>query len=297
MNAKPKIIIVLGPTAVGKSDIAVSLAKKFNGEIISADSRQVFKGMDIGTGKITKKEMLGVKHYLLDIIDPMTKFNVAKYKKLADKIILEIISKGKLPIICGGTGFYIQAVVNNVIFPDVKPNEKLRNQLGKYTTEKLLKTLEKLDEKRFKTIDQKNRVRIIRAIEIAKSLGSVPKIVSDSKYNVLQIGITAPDEVLRDRIYKRLIKRMNGGMVNEIKRLHKNGMSWKRMEQLGLEYRYLSRFLTGKYSKAEMLEKLNSEIWQFARRQKSWFRRDNRIKWYKLEEQKKIEREIKNFIK
>jgi tRNA dimethylallyltransferase len=297
MNAKPKILVILGPTAVGKSDIAVSLAKKFNGEIISADSRQVFKGMDIGTGKITKKEMLGIKHYLLDIIDPMTKFNVAKYKKLADKIILEIISRGKLPIICGGTGFYIQAVVDNVIFPDVKPDEKLRAQLEKYTTEKLLKTLGKLDEKRFKTIDQNNRVRIIRAIEIAKSLGSVPKIVSDSKYNVLQIGITAPNEVLRDRIYKRLIRRMNGGMVNEIKKLHKNGMSWKRMEQLGLEYRYLSRFLTGKYSKAEMLEKLNSEIWQFARRQKSWFRRDNRIKWYKLEEQKKIEREIKKFAK
>ncbi|MFZ2038660.1 MAG: tRNA (adenosine(37)-N6)-dimethylallyltransferase MiaA [Minisyncoccia bacterium] len=297
MNAKPKILVILGPTAVGKSDMAVSLAKKFNGEIISADSRQVFKGMDIGTGKITEKEMLGVKHYLLDIIDPMTKFNVAKYKKLVDKIILEIIGKGKLPIICGGTGFYIQAVVDNVIFPDVKPNEKLRALLEKYTTEKLLKTLEKLDEKRFKTIDQNNRVRIIRAIEIAKSLGSVPKIVSDSKYNVLQIGITAPDEVLRDRIYKRLIRRMNGGMVNEIKKLHKNGMSWKRMEQLGLEYRYLSRFLTGKYSKAEMLEKLNSEIWQFARRQKSWFRRDNRIRWYKLEEQKKIEKEIKKFAK
>ena len=296
MTPKPKILVILGPTAVGKSDLAVELAKKFNGEVISADSRQVFKGMNIGTGKITKKEMCGVKHYLLNVVKPMTKYNVAKYKVQAEKAIEEILAKKKLPIICGGTGFYIQAVIDGVVFPDVKPDEKLRAQLEKWTTEKLLKTLEKLDKKRFESIDQNNRVRIIRAIEIAKSLGSVPEMSSQSHYNALQIGITAPDEILRERIYKRLIKRLKGGMINEIKKLHTQGMSWKRMDQLGLEYRYLSRFLNNKLTKSEMIEKLNSEIWQFARRQKSWFRRDMRIKWFRLEEKRKIEREIRNFI-
>jgi tRNA dimethylallyltransferase len=294
--SKPKILVILGPTATGKSDLAVALAKQFNGEIISADSRQIYKGMDIGTGKITKKEMLGVKHYLLDVVSPMTEFNVVKYKKLADKAIQEILSKGKLPIICGGTGFYIQTVINDQVFPDVKPDQKLRAELEKKTTDKLLAILEKLDKNTFDRIDKNNRVRLIRAIEIAKTLGAVPTIKTTSSYNVLQIGLTVTDELLRERIYNRLIKRLDAGMLNEIKKLHKNGLTWAKMERFGLEYRYLSRFLTGKLSKEKMIGELNNAIWQYARRQKSWFRRDKKIRWFQLKEVKKIEKEIKRFL-
>lgn len=298
MTAKPKIIVVLGPTAVGKSDLAVQIAKFCNGEIISADSRQVFKGMDIGSGKITKKEMLGVKHYMLDIVSPNNKYNVAKYQKEAHKIISDILGRGKTPIICGGTGFYIQAIVDNYTFPEVKPDPKLRKVLEKKTLKQLLSQLQKLDKKTFARIDQNNKVKVVRAIEIAKKLGSVPPIEKNELYNSLQIGITAPDEVLKDRIYLRLIKRMKSNkMIKEVQRLHNEGVSWKRLESFGLEYRYLARLLTGKLTKEEMVKELNSEIWHFAKRQKAWFKRDNRIKWYSPKDLNKIKKEVTRFLK
>jgi tRNA dimethylallyltransferase len=165
----PKILVILGQTAVGKSNLAVRLAKKFNGEIISADSRQVYKGLDIGTGKITKKEMGDVPHFLLDVVSPKRKFSVSQYKKLADKAIKHILGKHKTPIIVGGTGFYIQAIVDNLVLPEVKPDLKLRKKLEKKSTEELVKILKKLDSERAREIDTKNPRRLIRAIEIARA--------------------------------------------------------------------------------------------------------------------------------
>src|ERR1035437_3846008 len=165
-----KILVVLGQTATGKSDVAVRLAKKFNGEIISADSRQIYKGLDIATGKVTKKEMQGVPHHILDIISPKKVFSVAEWQKKTKKIITEIHSRGKSPIICGGTGFYIQSIVENVCLPEVSPNKKLRKKLKNKTAEELVKILGKLDPKILKTIDTKNPVRLLRAIEIATDL-------------------------------------------------------------------------------------------------------------------------------
>ncbi len=292
----PKIIVVLGPTATGKSDLAVEIAQKLNGEIISADSRQVFKGMDLGTGKITKKEMLGVRHYMLDVVSPKTLYNVAKYQKEVHKIIADILSRGKLPIVCGGTGFYIQAIVDNIVFPEVKSNQKLRAKLEKYSTEKLLLKLQKLDKSSFERIDKNNRVRIIRAIEIAKSLGVVPPIQKEIKYKALQIGLDATDEVLKDRIYKRLIKRLNNGMLKEVAKLHQQGVTWKRLENFGLEYRFLAQFLQKKITREQMIEELYMAIWHFAKRQRTWFRRDKKIKWFKLEEKEKINNEINIFL-
>ena len=166
---KQKIIVILGPTASGKSGLAVKLAKKIDGEIISADSRQVYKGMDIGTGKIIKKEMFGIPHYLLDIKNPKKQFTVMEFKKLAEKKIAEILKKKKIPIICGGTGFYINSVVDDIDFPEIKPDKKLRKELEKKPTEELFKILKKLNPTRAKNIDSKNKRRLIRAIEIART--------------------------------------------------------------------------------------------------------------------------------
>jgi len=279
MESKPKIIVILGQTSTGKSDFAVEIAKKVDGEIISADSRQVYKGMDLGTGKITKKEMRGIPHHLLYVVNPKKVFSVSDFQKEAYKKIKEIIARGKVPIICGGTGFYIDSVINGTVLPEVPPNKKLRDTLEKKSAEQLFKMLSKLDPSRAKNIDQKNKVRLIRAIEIAKVLGSVPKVKTETKYDTLKIGLALPDKILKERIYTRLLARMKKGMMREIKKLHGEGVSWKRMEALGLEYRYGALYLQGKLTKAEMLEKLNTEIWHFAKRQKTWFKRDKEIVW------------------
>jgi tRNA dimethylallyltransferase len=279
---KPKILVILGPTATGKSDLAVTLAKKFNGEVVSADSRQVYRRMDLGTGKITKKEMRGVPHYMLSIVSPRSVYNVSKYKVQAQKIIVDILRRGKLPIICGGTGFYIDALVNGTVLPDVPPNPPLREKLEKKTVEQLMAILKKLDSKICLTIDSKNKRRIIRAIEIATELGEVPPVKAEPPYDAIKIGLTAADKILKERIAIRLKRRMQMGMAKEVETLHKLGLSWGRMESLGLEYRYLARYLTGQITLKQMVTELNTKIWQYARRQKTWFKRDKNIHWYQI---------------
>jgi len=272
--------VILGPTASGKSALAVKMAKKINGEIISADSRQVYKGLDIGSGKITKKEMGGVPHYCLNIISPKKIFTVVDFKKRADKAIEEIFAKNKTPIIVGGTGLYIQAIVDNIVLPEVKPDWKLRKELEKKTTEEMFKMLKKLDPERAKNIDAKNPRRLIRAIEIAKALGKVPNLaVKPPSWGSLQIGLKLPDEILKKNIEKRIKKMLKSGLVAETKKLRKSGLSWKRIYELGFEYRYPALFLRGEISKDEMLAKMLIENWQYAKRQMTWFKRDKRIKW------------------
>lgn len=312
MRNMNKIIVVLGQTSTGKSDFAVEIAKQVNGEIISADSRQVYKGMDIGTGKITKKEMKGVPHYLLDICSPSKPastqggiFTVNKFQKLANKKIEEIIKKCKVPIICGGTGFYIDAVVNRNIFPDVPPNKKLRDELYQLDAIALGRYLEKLDPERFKSIDKNNKVRLVRAIEIAKALGKVPKLsarqgLAEKKFEVLKIGLTLPPEILKERIKTRLLSRIKKGMIKEVEKLHESGTSWKRLNAFGLEYRYVALFLQKKLNKNQMIEKLYTDIWHFAKRQKTWFKRDPNTLWIdprKNTEKTKAIKEIKRFLK
>ncbi len=296
---KPKIIVVLGPTATGKSDLAVNIAKKlgrtkmggYNGEIISADSRQVFKGMDLGSGKITKKEMLGIPHHLLNIVKPSTFFSMAKYKELADKKIKEIISKGKIPIICGGTGYYIDSVVKNIVLPEVKLNLKYRKELEKKSTEKLFELLKKLSPERAKTIDKNNKVRLMRALEIAKELGSVPVVIEKpSEYDFIFIGLDTKDQILKDRIALRLIKRIKIGMIKEIQRIHDEGTTWKRLESFGLEYKNTALFLQNKITKEEMIDNLNREIWQFVKRQRTWFKRNKQIIWLDPTDKKVLEK-------
>jgi tRNA dimethylallyltransferase len=293
---KHKIVVILGPTASGKSELAVKLALAFNGEIISADSRQVYKGLDIGAGKITKKEMRGIPHHMLDIASPKTRFTVSRFQILAQKMIEDTASRGKLPIICGGTGFYIQSIVDGIVLPDVKPNPTLRKELSKKSLEEQAFMLKKIDPERAKNIDLKNPVRVLRALEIASALGSVPPLIKTERYDTLQIGIKAQPEELEAKISIRLKKRLKAGMVSEVKKLHATGLSWKRIDELGLEYRYVGRYLQGIMTKAELVALLETEIKQYARRQMTWFRKDARIKWLALEEEKRMESLIKRFL-
>ncbi len=293
----PKIIAVVGPTATGKSDLAVYLAKHFNGEVISADSRQVYRGLNIGSGKITKTEMQGVRHHLLDVADPKRFFSVDRYKELGTKAVTDILSRGKVPIICGGTGFYIDSLINNTDFPKVPPNKKLRTALSKKSTASLFSMLKKLDTKRAATIDAQNPVRLIRAIEIAKVLGHVPlQNTQRASYNVLHIGLTLPTETLKEKITTRLLERFNKGMLREAKRLHTQGLSFRRMEALGLEYRYEARYLQGNISKERMIDELERAIYHYAKRQITWFKRNKKIQWFEPRDRIRVEKIVKTFL-
>jgi len=282
LKQKSKIIVILGPTASGKTDLSIEIAKKFNGEVISADSRQVYRGMDIGTGKITKQEMQGIKHYLLDVASPKRKFTIAQFQKKAHKAIKAILKKNKLPIVCGGSAFYIQSIVDNIMIPKVKPDWKLRKQLQKQTAEELFKKLKALDPKRARNIDKHNKRRLIRAIEINKKTKQpIPKLKQQYPYNTLIIGIKKDKQGLKKNIQERLKKRLKQGMIEEVKKLHKSGVSYKRLEELGLEYKNISLYLQNKISKQDMIQNLQREIEQFSKRQMTWFKKDKRITWIK----------------
>ena len=280
LDKKPRIIVILGPTASGKSDLAVKLARKFNGEVVSADSRQVYKGLNIGTGKITKKEMQGVKHHLLDVANPRKQFTVSDFVNVTNETIVQIVTKNKLPIVCGGTGFYIDALLGDKHIPEVPPNPNLRKQLEKKSAPQLFKILQKLDPLRAQNIDAKNQRRLVRAIEICKAVGKVPSIKAQVKsYDVLKIGIKVEEKELKKRINKRIEKWFRQGLLKEVETLHKKGLSWKRMSEIGLEYRLVSLFLQNKISKPELIYRMQSETWQYAKRQMTWFKRDARIAW------------------
>lgn len=277
---KPKVIVVAGPTASGKSDIAVELAKQFDGEVISADSRQVYTGLDIGSGKITEEEMQSVPHHLLDVASPQDVFTVADFKQLGKAAIEEILSQNKVPIIAGGTGFYIDTLVYDMDIPEVPENTELRAELNAKTTKELFAQLETQDPERAETIDPENKVRLIRALEIVNVLGKVPPTEKHSPYDILWIGLDWPKDVLDERIYKRLIDRIKNGMIEEVQNLHKDGLPYERMETLGLEYRYVARFLQNEISKEELISELTTKIRQYAKRQRTWFKRNEEIQWF-----------------
>ena len=294
-----RLITIVGPTASGKSELAIRLAKKFNGEIISADSRQVYKNMDIGTGKITKEEMKGIPHHLLNITSPKTKFTVVQYRKLALKAIKNIQEKGKLPILCGGTGFYIQAVVDGMVIPEVPPDWKLRKRLEKKSVKELYRILKKFDPKRAKTIEEKNPRRLIRAIEIVKKIGRVPALKKEPlPYPVLIIGIKKEKKELENLIRKRFSRWLKRGFLKEVLKLKNppagGGLSWQRIEEFGIHYRIAAQYLQDKITDKEMIKSSIIELQNYAKRQMTWFKRDKRIKWIK--NQKKAEKLIKEFL-
>ncbi len=299
-TTRPKMLVVLGQTATGKSSLAVILAQKYNGEIISADSRQVYRGLNLGTGKITKKEMRGVRHYLVDVANPTQQFSVTDYQNLTKRAIQQILKNKKLPILCGGTGFYIDAIVDDKRFPEVPPNKKLRTKLATKTPSELFALLKKLDPKRAQTIDSKNPVRLIRAIEIASALGRVPSLRTHrNKFSILKIGLTLPDKTLQKKIRARLVERLHKGMLLETRRVHLRGLTFRRMDELGLEYRFLANLLQKKLPRDEFVEKLTQAIWHYAKRQKTWFKRDPKIQWFDSSRKNlvlKIEPRVRKFL-
>lgn len=288
---KQKVLVIVGPTASGKSALAVELARRFNGEIISADSRQVYRGLDIGTGKITKREMKGVPHHLLDVASPRKTFTAHDFIEKGHSTIASILQKGKLPIVVGGTGFYIDALVGQITLPNVPADKTLRARLEKKSAAQLFAMLKKRDPRRAKTIEPHNKRRLIRALEIIATLGRVPLNRKASnihrgtvQFDALWIGVTLQSKVMEKRISARLLARMKRGMVAEARRLHNppagGGLSYKRMEELGLEYRSLARFLQGNISRAEMTEELTRDIRRYAKRQLAYWKRNKDIKWF-----------------
>lgn len=297
--SKPKLIVVCGQTATGKSDLAVILARTVlasRAEIVSADSRQVFCGLDIGSGKITRGEMQGVPHHLLDVVNPCEEFNVRKFKELGDKTIFGILGRSKTPILVGGTGYYIESIVDDLIPPEVSPNVELRKKLEALDAEKLFEYLKNIDPVYSEKVDRNNPRRLIRAIEIAKAFGSVPPLAKNERFDVLMIGLELPDDELREKINKRLVQRIEAGMIEEVEKLHTDGASWKWLEALGLEYRYVAEFLQNKMTKDEMIEILKTKIWHYAKRQKTWFKRDKRIKWFHPSQVDEIKKEVSHFL-
>ena len=343
---KPKIIVVLGPTATGKSVLAVRLAKKFsskggsafggNGEVISADSRQVYRGVDLGSDKVPRdnskfksqsaklqfkiknwngKEYLyeGIRHHLIDVANPKRKFTVTQYKKLAEKAIKDILKRGnppkfrgtkfnraRIPILCGGTGLYIDALINDWKLPEVKPNLKLRRELDKKSTEELFLQLKKLDPKRAGNIDPRNKRRLVRALEIVTqtSKSSYSNVLENNrilKYDVLKIGLRVAPEELKKRIKKRTLKRLREGVAKEMESLKRSGVSQKRLNDISLYYRWLQPYLKGEMNQAEALEIISTKIGQYAKRQMTWFKRDKNIHW--ITKNSEMEKLVRNFLK
>lgn len=280
------VIVLVGPTASGKSALAVELARRFDGEVISADSRQVYRGLDIGSGKITRREMKGVPHHLLDVADPKRTYTTHDFAKKANVAIDTILGRGKVPIICGGTGFYIDTLLGRIGVPDVPANHKLRARLAKKTPAQLFSLLQKRSPARAAHMDtpseRNNKIRLIRALEIAAAKRpKIPRpLTADSRLRTpLWIGITLPMAELEKKIRTRLASRMKAGMLAEARRLHADGLSWKRMESLGLEYRFLALLLQKKITRAQFDEQLFIEIRHYAKRQITYWKRNSDIRW------------------
>lgn len=298
IKKKYNCIAIVGPTASGKSELAVFLAKKLGGEIVSADSRQVYRYLTVGTNKVPGawkgKAFLykGIPHYCIDFIDPQRKFTVVEYRTCAHAAIKDIMSRGKIPILAGGTGFYIEAVIDNIAIPEVEPHWQLRRKLERKAPAELFRMLEKLDPRRAGTIDPKNPRRLIRAIEIITVTGKPVPPRSDHlklhqitrprnlvKNRVIMIGIRRSRLELKRRITKQVREMLKQGLVAEVKKLQKIRLPKKRIRELGFEYSYPLLYLENKISKKELRQTLIKENWRYAKRQITWWNKDKRITW------------------
>lgn len=297
---KPPLIVVLGPTASGKSGLAIALARRFDGEIVSADSRQVYRGLDIGTAKVTAEERAFVPHHLLDVADVEEVYSVSQFQQQAIEAIDGILARSHLPFLAGGSPHYIQAVVDHLTIPPVPPQSALRAQLEARPLGDLLAQLEQLDPQAAASIDRNNARRVVRALEVCLVTGqpfSAQRRVREPLYRSLLLGISWPREVLYARIDARVDERMRQGMVQEVRDLLAQGISHERLEALGLEYRYISRWLRGELaSEAEMVQRLKYAIHDFTRRQLSWFRKDQRIIWVEGNDVEQAEAIVSEFL-
>ncbi len=297
-----KILVVLGATSTGKTEVALQLARKFDGELVSCDSRQVYRGLDIGTGKD------GANAWMYDVADPKKQYSVFDYVKDANNIIEDILNRGKLPIIVGGTGLYLKALLEGMPNLGIPVDEKLRKQLSNLTLKQLQLRLQKSDPVRWSGMnssDSQNPRRLIRVIEIAtlslrgvkrrgnlKRIGKIATLITPrvlptlwwrARNDILKIGLTAPRQILYQRIDGRVISRINQGMIDEARRLHEKGLSFERMRRLGLEYGVLADYLDNKIkSEEELIKILQGKINGYARRQIAWFKKENNVIWFDI---------------
>lgn len=295
-----KLLVIGGPTATGKTKLAIHLAKKFNGEIVSADSRQVYQGLDIGTGKEWGK---GVRIWGYDLVDPKDDYSVSRYVKFATQAIKDISSRGKLPILVGGTGFYIKALIDGVETIDVPPNKFLREGLKDKNIKDLFEDLSRIDSLKAGALnisDKKNPRRLIRAIEIAQWRNENPIAQSHKKlvFKTLLIGLYSDHSILKRNIQNRVDKQIKDGLLSEIRKLLRNGVSWKHQSMTSLGYEEWKEFFAGLKSKEDVIEKIKRNQTRYTSDQLTWFKKDPRIIWINISQpgsQKRVEKLVKKW--
>ena len=301
---KDKILVLAGPTAVGKTELSIRLAKALNGEIVSTDSMQIYKGMDIGSAKITEEEMQGVKHHMLDVVEPDKAFSVADYKEMAEKAIKDILSRGKLPILTGGTGLYINALTCNMNFTESEKDDEYRNQLNKLMDEEgpeyVHNMLKEIDPISYEAIHPNNRKRVIRALEVYKLTGkpfssyNAGDDLYKSKYDVYYYVLNMDRAKLYERINKRVDLMLENGLVNEAKDVLSSKLSFTSIKAIG--YKELLPYFNGEKTLDECVEKLKMETRRYAKRQITWFKRDLDIDWLYSDEYNSFEELIADAV-
>lgn len=305
MTKKIPLVILVGPTAIGKTEVSIEIAKKLNGEIISADSAQIYKYMNIGTAKIKEEEKEGIPHYLIDIVNPDEEFTVADYKELATKYVEDIYNRGKTPIVVGGTGLYVNSLVYDLNFIDVPPRDEFREKCNKiadeYGNKYIYNKLKEIDPNSSNRINVNDRKRIIRALEVYNETGKpMSRFYKDSrkcneKYNVIIMGLTMERKVLYNRINSRVDKMIEEGLIEEVKQILDMGYSEELNSLKALGYKEIILYLKGEKTLDETLTLLKRNTRRFAKRQLTWFRKDEKIKWINLDDFKN-KYEVINYI-
>ena len=298
---KPKVVVICGPTASGKTALSIELAKKINGEIISSDSMQIYEDMDIGTAKPTKEEMQGIKHYLLDFVEPNKRYSVADFKKDAEKSIEEILEKGKVPIIVGGTGQYVDSLIYGIEYQDIKFDEQYRKELENRVKieglEKLYNEAKKIDPQAMEKISLNDQKRILRVLEIYKATGKnkteqeAESRKNEVKYDYKVFAINMDREKLYERINKRVDIMIEQGLIQEVEKLLEKYDEFPTAMQ-GLGYKEVVEYLQGKISKEEMIDKIKMETRRYAKRQITWFKKNKKTIWIEPHDLQKILDEI-----
>lgn len=283
------LVVIVGPTASGKTALSLELAEEFHGEIVSADSRQIYRGLDIGTAKVMPEEQGRVPHHLIDVAKPTETLTLAQYQKKAFRAIEHIQDRGLLPFLVGGTGLYVQAVVDNLKIPKVAPQPKLRAELDKLSTDQLADRLKAVDPLGHSEIDKQNPRRLVRAIEVSETQGtpfSELKDSGDPRFDALMLGVQVEPGQLKRQIRERLDEWLQRGLLDEIRSLHdEEKVPWERLEAFGLHYCAFAEHLEGKRSFDEAKQEALQKLLQYAKRQITWFKRDRRIHWIEDEDQ------------
>ncbi len=282
MISLPKILCIVGPTSSGKTALSLELAKKRNGEIVNADARQIYQGFVIGTGQPTQEEQQGIPHHLFGFLEPERVYSVAEWKRAALEKIYEITSRGKIPILVGGTGLYIQALVDNIELPEVPPQPELRTEFEAHTLEQLVQRLAEEDPDAVTWVDLKNRRRVERALEVVLVTGNAFKEQRGKGEALVEaelIGLKRTPEELRARIDVAIDVMLKRGWKDEVKRLHDSGVAWDAPAMTSIGYRELGAVLRGELDEKEVTQNIRLATWRYAKRQITWFKRDQRISW------------------